>query len=705
MKRLKILVYGDQNLNIMDGSAVWLTSLTNILSHDGKADVSVLLKTPIRRQQVISNITDLDYIKLINPFELFNTQKFKHKQKMNAKEASKVIDKLDEEHNYDIVITRGKEITEYSLEKMYHKKLIPYITDFNHHKKRSKDMKFFKTMYKQCPNVFVQTDEMKQLLTNNLNVDPKKFITLPPSVDDIEVEPTFEIDNFSVVYTGKFAEQWKTEEMISAFSEAKARVDTLTLNIAGDKFQGPLAEKKGDIIYNMENTKGINWVGAIPRKESIDLVKASDLGFAYRSESIDNDNSVELSTKFLEYGINGKPVVVRKIKQYVNLLGEDYPLYCNSYDELVDKLILAFSDKGIYRKAALACYKASQKYQFSNISSMILDRLSVYNKAKPTILFAGHDFKFINWYIDHCKQSNNYNVIIDKWDGHNVHDYNKSMELLKQADIIFCEWGLGNAEFFSNNKLRGQELYIRVHRQELTTGYLSNVNYQNVTNVIAISPHIYEEFNRVKRIPRSKMKVIPNMVDVDRFNKSKKESNSFNIGILGIIPELKRLDRAINVFEKLWKTDSRYKLFIKGKFPQDLPWMKNRADEMLYYEELFEKIDEAPWKDSVTFDGHGDDVGQWFSNLNFILSTSDIESFHLAPMEGMASGTIPIVFNWPGADTLYPENNIVKSEEEAVNLIIKETNHPRYTSKTYQSMVKKYDKQTSTAKLNNLIFN
>lgn len=705
MKRLKILVYGDQNLNIMDGSAVWLTSLTNILSHDGKADVSVLLKTPIRRQQVISNIKDLDYIKLINPFELFKNKKFKSKHKMNAKEASTVINKLDKEHEYDIVITRGKEITEYSLRKSYHKKLIPYITDFNHQKKRSKDMNFFKMIYKQCPNVFVQTDEMKQLLTKNLKVSPEKFITLPPSVDDVEVEPSFEIDNFSFVYTGKFAEEWKTEEMIRAFTKAKSHVDTLTLNIAGDKFQGPLAEKKANIIYDMENLKGINWVGAISRKESLDLVKASDLGFAYRSESIDNDKSVELSTKFLEYGINGKPVVVRKIKQYENLLGEDYPLYCNSYDELVDKLILAFTDKEVYRKAALACYKASQKYQFSNVSSRILDRLSVYNEAKPTILFAGHDFKFLNWYINHCKQSNEYNVVIDKWTGHNAHDYDKSMELLKQADIIFCEWGLGNAEFYSNNKLRGQELYIRVHRQELTTGYLSNVNYQNVTSVIAISPHIYEEFNRIKRIPRSKMKVIPNMVDVDRFNVSKEKDHSFNIGILGIIPELKRLDRAINVFEKLWETDSRYNLFIKGKFPEDLPWMKNRPEEMRFYDDLFSRIEQAPWKDSVIFDGHGDDVGHWFSRLNFILSTSDIESFHLAPMEGMASGTVPIVFNWPGADTLYPENNIVKSEEEAVNLILKETNTPRYTSQKYQSMVEKYNKQTSITKLNNLIFN
>jgi hypothetical protein len=36
-----------------------------------------------------------------------------------------------------------------------------------------------------------------------------------------------------------------------------------------------------------------------------------------------------------------------------------------------------------------------------------------------------------------------------------------------------------------------------------------------------------------------------------------------------------------------------------------------------------------------------------------VLSTSDDESFHLAPAEGMASGAVPALLNWPGAETIY----------------------------------------------------
>jgi hypothetical protein len=36
-----------------------------------------------------------------------------------------------------------------------------------------------------------------------------------------------------------------------------------------------------------------------------------------------------------------------------------------------------------------------------------------------------------------------------------------------------------------------------------------------------------------------------------------------------------------------------------------------------------------------------------------VLSTSDDESFHMAPAEGMASRAVPVIRHWPGAETIY----------------------------------------------------
>ncbi|QGS69577.1 glycosyltransferase [Oceanobacillus sp. 143] len=174
---------------------------------------------------------------------------------------------------------------------------------------------------------------------------------------------------------------------------------------------------------------------------------------------------------------------------------------------------------------------------------------------------------------------------------------------------------------------------------------------------------------------------------------------------MGILPKLKRIDRAIQIFEKLWEKDKRFKLFIKGKLPEDLPWLKNRKAEMDYFTEVFDRMNDAPWKDHIIFDGHGDNVAEWLTNINFMLSTSDIESFHLAPMEGMASGATPIVFTWPGSDTIYPKEFIVDEVDEAVELILKLTEKDTGSGKNFLPIVEKYDKPNIIERLNELILN
>lgn len=703
MKRLKVLVYGDQDINIMDGSAIWLTSLINILQKDKRIDVTLLLKSKIRRRHILNNIYELNALKIIDPYSLFEEKVFENNIKLSIKDAVDVIELLDNQYNYDIIITRGKNLTDGSLEKGFRKKQIPYITDFDHDKGiiDEETLNFFNKVYKSFPKVFVQTEEMKKLLMQQMNVNGDKFIILLPSIIDVEKKPTFKSKNYSVVYTGKFAKEWKTEVMIETFTQINKRFRHITLNVAGDKFQGELAEQKEEIINRLKSEQGINWIGAVSRKDSLELIENSDLGFAYRSEDIDNDFSVEISTKFLEYGILGKPVLVRRTKQYEKLLGTDYPLFVKDDEDLYDKTIAALENPEIYKKSAERCYQASVDYQISKVAKNVVASLWSFNQEKETILFAGHDFKFLQWYIDYCKERKDIEVLIDKWDGHDVHDVKKSEELLRKADIVFCEWALGNAVWYSNNKLRGQRLYIRLHRQEIETSYPESIRHENVDRFITIVPHLFEEFNRIKKIPRNKMIIIENAIDYHKFSLSKNENIQFNLGIVGILPKLKRFDRALDIFEKLWLKDSRYKLFVKSKLPEELPWLMGRTKEKEYYDAVFSRIENSPWKDNVIFNPHGNDVNKWFKNISFILSTSDIEGSHVSPMEGMCSGTIPIVHNWPGAETAYPKKFIFNTVDEAVSMIM---NSEQFDRKEIKNYPMKFDVKDRIEKFNNLIF-
>ena len=72
---------------------------------------------------------------------------------------------------------------------------------------------------------------------------------------------------------------------------------------------------------------------------------------------------------------------------------------------------------------------------------------------------------------------------------------------------------------------------------------------------------------------------------------------------------------------------------------------------------------------SVVFDGFGPDVASWLRRIGFVLSTSDDESFHLAPAEGMASGAVPAILDWPGADTIYDGHWIHRSTDEIADFV------------------------------------
>lgn len=275
--------------------------------------------------------------------------------------------------------------------------------------------------------------------------------------------------------------------------------------------------------------------------------------------------------------------------------------------------------------------------------------------SEKTVLVAGHDLKFASAILDEL-QAIGCEVLVDKWDGHNKHDAERSKELLNQADIIFCEWGLGNAVWYSNNLLPRQSMVVRVHSQELFLPFLRQVNKAKVGKFIFVGELIRKAAITSHGVPSNKTVVIPNFVDSESLDRPKVEGVEMTLGIVGIVPKSKRLDRALDILEGLLEYDSGYKLRIKGKAPEDIPWMKNRPEEMEFYSAQNRRIESINQKypGAVVFDGFGPDMEEWYRHVGVVLSTSDFESFHLTLADGAASGALPVSLNWPGADLIYP---------------------------------------------------
>jgi glycosyltransferase involved in cell wall biosynthesis len=319
------------------------------------------------------------------------------------------------------------------------------------------------------------------------------------------------------------------------------------------------------------------------------------------------------------------------------------------------------------------------------------------------ILLAGHDLKFTKDIIEYFNNQQRFEIRIDKWDGHNKHDNKKSEQLLQWANIIFCEWGLGNAVWYSHHKLQHQVLIIRMLGQERKSQLPQKINWERVDKVIYVSSHLREIIESNNNIPSNSNLaiVIPNIVDINKYTTNKIDNSKYNLGLIGFVPRLKRLDLALDIFEKLWKHDRKYRLFLKGKQPMEYNWLWSNHQERKYYEEIFRRINMSPWKNNVYFDGWDNDVPSWLNKIGYILSTSDFESFHLSVAEGMASGAVPIIRNWKGASIIYPTQFIFNNIHEAVTLI----QHSNKNLKPFlrQHVSNNYDKKFIVKKLEDII--
>jgi len=308
-----------------------------------------------------------------------------------------------------------------------------------------------------------------------------------------------------------------------------------------------------------------------------------------------------------------------------------------------------------------------------------------------TILFTGHNLHFIEELIHRFSQDG-HTVLRDQWKGHAIHDEDTSYSLLEQADIIICEWALGNSVWYSEHKKPNQRLYIRFHRQEIETEFPQKIMWGTVERMIFVSPILQQKAIEKFSIPPGKTTFIPNYVNTSEFSLSKSSNSEHTIGMLGSVPRLKRLDRALDILKIVRLKDSRFNLRIKGKLPGDYPWMLKREKEMDWYQTQFDRIESDPILNGhVYFDEWGPDVPQWFTKINYILSVSDYEGSHQAVAEGAASGAVPTILKWDGADQIYPSEWCYDGLESAAQAILDQSIASHNGRKWSRIIRKRYD--------------
>jgi len=269
---------------------------------------------------------------------------------------------------------------------------------------------------------------------------------------------------------------------------------------------------------------------------------------------------------------------------------------------------------------------------------------------KQRLLIAGMDLKFISPAIPSLRE--HYDIRLDEWTGHDAHDETQSRDHLEWADVIFCEWLLGNAVWYANHKKAHQQLIVRMHRFELNARFGHEVDQSKVDCFISVSLHTSEDMIRTFGLDRTKVRIIPNYLDVKNYRSNDDPAKTTRLAMVGMLPKLKGYHRALELLNYL-NAHGDFSLTVFGKGPLDLPWVYKNPVERAYYESCEQYIVDHNLSEKVTFSGWVD-TKEALADFGFVLSLSDLESFHVAPAEGFAAGNQGVFLPWHGVDYVYP---------------------------------------------------
>ena len=657
----RALVYGDIDLNLIDGSAIWLQSVTQALARAGCA-VTLVLKAPVRTSRLIAPLLAEPGITVRRPHEEHLVE---GPGSIPASAAAGLLARLDAEQPYDLVVLRGRALTAAAAKSgAFAGRLWPYLTDVPQAVPGLTPAAAAElgTIAEASRYLLCQTEELRCFLEGSIPAACGKCVLLPPILADVPAGRGAVAAGtpLRLVYTGKFAPRWNTLEMTELPGLLAAEGITAELHMAGDKIHDDAAGYR-QRMRDALDAEGVKWHGGHSREEAMRLAASCDIGLSWRHPAL--DASLELSTKVLEFGALGLPVILNRTPMHEALLGADYPLFAASLADVTAAAAAAAADPGLYRLAADRTGRAAERFTLDRAAERLRGYLARAIPARRPgggtdrrlrVAVAGHDLKFFAPLLDYLRLQPELEVRVDHWAALGKHDPAASRELAEWADVVVCEWCGPNAVWYSRHKRRGARLLVRLHRFELASPYPGRVKIGAVNQVICVSRHYARACRERTGWPEAKVVTVPNALDIAQLDRPKLDGARFHLGLVGIVPSRKRLDLALDVLEELRRGDDRYMLFIKSGMPWEHWWVWQNPAEREHYAQALRRLQRSPLlRGAVVFDDAGPDVAAWLRRVGFVLSTSDDESFHVAPAEGMASRAVPVLRHWPGAETIY----------------------------------------------------
>lgn len=697
MRTRHVLLYGDMDVSVIDGSSIWLVSSAEALARAG-CRVSLLLRWPLSDSRLLRPLESFGEIDVIDPLtctELPVPHLRSGGRAMNLEDAAAAVETLVQSRGVDAVLVRGRACAlRLAQVPTLCGRLWSYLSDVPQSvgMMSDDDRSSLSAIAQASAAMLCQTEGLRALMEWCIPETAGKCelwspiaavppVTRPPDEGPLGAEAR----PVRLGYVGKCAPMWNTLEMTRLPALLRARGVHASLDIFGDKIhRAPEAPGWCDAMRDaLVATPHVVWHGGMARDDALRGVAKADIGLAWRSPTL--DGSLELSTKLLEYGVLGMPAVVNRTRMHEEMLGADYPLFVDDRTDIAEAIAIAAADPAVRRLASHRLARACDDYRMERAVPRVrclVQRLlpeaepDVRSRAERLgrplrVVVAGYDMKFMSKLLTRWQGMQGLEVKLDAWKDAEAHDRDWSLHCLEWADVIVCEWCLGNAAWYSKRRRDGQRLVVRLHRFELDTHWPGRLRHGHVDALVCVSPEYASRAAAAMPALAARITTIPNWVDVLHLDRPKLQGADRTLGMIGIARAHKGLGVALDILVAVRATEPEFRLEIKSELPWRMPWVWRRRDERRYFEGVMRRIAEDPTlSGSVTFIEPGSDVATWLRRVGWVLSTSEAESFHLSPTEGAASRAVPVMLDWPGARGVHDERWIRASAADAAAWIL-----------------------------------
>lgn len=370
-----ILIYGDIDFNLIDGSAIWLSSLVETLAGHPDHTVDVLLKCPDYRDVNSAQLESITNVNLIDPWSLNSASLPLHlldngsHARLMPDVAAEFLSRLHSINEYDTIIIRGLDVIDHLLlHSILETTLLAYITD----PKEGADLERLGRLHRiqrGVDGLLCQTPEAKQFILRLLaKQDEGRIALLPPMIPNelfTEVSSEYTIPN-SLGYFGKFSPPYMLEEMLAALVRIRQYRGGATFHVIGDKFHNspPREGFIERVRTSFEEQKGVHWYGGMPRNEAYQQISNVAVASAWRDESF--DDNVEMSTKILEYAALGIPILMSPSDVNVNVFGEEYLGWVRTEAEFIERFLLITSDPILWGRLSAQVREIAFRFSFDH---------------------------------------------------------------------------------------------------------------------------------------------------------------------------------------------------------------------------------------------------------------------------------------------------------------------------------------------------